>query len=106
MLSGLFFVTTLWAYALWAERRGAWRYVLVVVSLALGLMAKPMLVTTPFVLLLLDAWPLDRLGRRQVLEKLPLFAIVAIVVGITFGLWPAARAVRLDPVEALGGHGQ
>ncbi len=67
-----------------AERAG------VFACLALGLMAKPTLVTLPFVLLLLDAWPLERLGaaggagrieprrlRRAVLEKLPLFALVA-----------------------------
>ena len=67
-----------------AERAG------VFACLALGLMAKPTLVTLPFVLLLLDAWPLARLGpatdptridarrlRRAVLEKLPLGALVA-----------------------------
>ena len=63
VLSGLFFMLTLWFYARYAERPASWgRYLLVVASFALGLTAKPMLVTLPFVLLLLDYWPLRRLG--------------------------------------------
>ena len=66
VLSGLFFMLTLWFYARYAERPASWgRYLLVVASFALGLMAKPMLVTLPFVLLLLDYWPLGRLDERQ-----------------------------------------
>ena len=65
VLSGLFFMLTLWFYAGYA-RRPAWgRYLLVVASFALGLTAKPMLVTLPFVLILLDYWPLRRLGYRR-----------------------------------------
>ena len=63
VLSGLFFMLTLWFYALYAERpKSGGRYLLVMASLALGLAAKPMLVTLPFVLLLLDYWPLGRMG--------------------------------------------
>ena len=58
VLSGFFWMTTLYAYAAYVSRRTAWRYGLVLLSFALGLMAKPMLVTLPFVLLLLDWWPL------------------------------------------------
>ena len=66
VLSGLFFMLTLWFYARYAERPASWgRYLLVVASFALGLTAKPMLVTLPFVLLLLDYWPLGRLGQRE-----------------------------------------
>jgi tetratricopeptide (TPR) repeat protein len=66
VLSGLFFMSTLWFYARYAERPASWgRYVLVVASFALGLMAKPMLVTLPFVLLLLDYWPLGRVGGER-----------------------------------------
>ena len=62
VLSGLFFMLTLWFYTRYAERPVSWgRYLLVLVSFALGLTAKPMLVTLPFVLLLLDYWPLDRI---------------------------------------------
>jgi len=73
VLSGLFFMLTLWFYARYAERPASWdRYVLVVASFALGLTAKPMLVTLPFVLLLLDYWPLRRVaggGRWAVVSR-------------------------------------
>ena len=62
VLSGLFFVLTLGAYGWWVERPGKSRYAVLMLALALGLMAKPMLVTLPFVLLLLDVWPLGRLA--------------------------------------------
>ncbi|MGA2255165.1 MAG: tetratricopeptide repeat protein [Thermoguttaceae bacterium] len=62
VLSGLLFMLVLWLYAHYAQRPDSWgRYLLVVASFALGLTAKPMLVTLPFVLLLLDYWPLGRL---------------------------------------------
>ena len=62
VLSGLFFVLTLGAYVGYVRRRFSFvRYLTVMVLFALGLMAKPMLVTLPFVLLLLDYWPLGRL---------------------------------------------
>ncbi len=86
VLSALFWMLTMWAYVRYAERPGISRYIPVFVFLALGLMAKPMLVTLPFVLLLLDYWPLKRAGagpffsraaRRLVLEKVPLFVLVA-----------------------------
>ncbi|MBI3652742.1 MAG: tetratricopeptide repeat protein [Acidobacteria bacterium] len=60
VLSTLFWILTIWSYA-WYARRPEWRrYLLVVLIFAMGLMAKPMLVTLPFVLLLLDYWPLRR----------------------------------------------
>ena len=59
-LSTVFWMLTLWAYVGYVRDRRPWRYALVIVSFALGLMAKPMLVTLPFVLLLLDIWPLGR----------------------------------------------
>ena len=61
VLSGLLFMLTLWFYAGYAQRPASWgRYLVVVASYALGLAAKPMLVTLPLVLLLLDYWPLRR----------------------------------------------
>jgi tetratricopeptide (TPR) repeat protein len=87
VLSGLFCMMTLWLYARYAERPKSWgRYSLVVISFALGLTAKPMLVTLPFVLLLLDYWPLSRLQNGQaslrrfgqlIVEKTPLFVLAA-----------------------------
>ena len=65
LLSGLFFVLTLGAYVGYVRHRfSLLRYLAVVVLFALGLMAKPMLVTLPFVLLLLDYWPLGRMDRQ------------------------------------------
>jgi tetratricopeptide (TPR) repeat protein len=101
VLSGLFWMLTLWAYARYAEAGSAKRMGLVALFLALGLLSKPMLVTLPFVLLLLDFWPLDRVAksgwRRLALEKVPLFVLVAITSVVTFFAQRAAGAVM--PLE-------
>ena len=60
VLAGLFFMLTLGAYALYVERPSPARYLAVAGWFALGLMSKPIVVTLPFVLLLLDFWPLRR----------------------------------------------
>lgn len=66
VLSATFFWLTLGAYAGYVRRGQTWaRWSLVALLFALGLAAKPMLVTLPFVLLLLDYWPLDRFSARQ-----------------------------------------
>ncbi|MCP4107717.1 MAG: tetratricopeptide repeat protein [Desulfobacteraceae bacterium] len=62
VLSTFFWMMTMLAYIRYAEQPGIRRYVPVLIFFALGLMAKPMLVTLPFVLLLLDYWPLKRLS--------------------------------------------
>ncbi len=62
VLSGAFWWGAVLAYGWYARRPGAGRYGLVALLMGLGLMAKPMLVTLPFVLLLLDFWPLGRMG--------------------------------------------
>jgi len=61
VLSGFFWLLTMAAYARYADRPGIGGYLLVFACLCLGLMAKPTVVVLPFVLLLLDYWPLDRL---------------------------------------------
>jgi len=117
-LSAVFFMLGLWAYAHYAERpgRAGWRWMLAVfVALALGLLAKPMLVTAPFVLLLLDVWPFRRLGlggggvpfeprawRRAVLEKLPLFAATAAVSVVTFRVQRDLGAMQHGDALPLG----
>jgi protein O-mannosyl-transferase len=63
VLSALFFMLTLAAYTSYVRNRSIGRYVIVSILFALGLMSKPMLVTVPFVLLLLDYWPLGRSQR-------------------------------------------
>ncbi|MEE9606407.1 MAG: tetratricopeptide repeat protein [Myxococcota bacterium] len=96
-LSGFFFALTLYAYARYAQGpRSLGRYLAVLLCVAAGLLSKPMLVTLPLVLLLLDYWPLGRLRRdpalrmpdagllgRAVVEKLPLLAIAAAVAVVT-----------------------
>jgi len=82
ILSGLFFMLTIGAYVRYARRPWSLaRYGLVVLLFAMGLMCKPMLVTLPLVLLLLDYWPLQRVEHRKlsglVMEKLPLLALSA-----------------------------
>jgi Flp pilus assembly protein TadD len=66
VLSGVFFMLTLGAYAWYARRQTIGRYLTMSVLFACGLMSKPMLVTLPFVLLLLDYWPLGRNLRSDV----------------------------------------
>ena len=65
VLSAFFWMVTLLLYAWYAKRPGRMRYLLTLCSFALGLMSKPMLVTLPIVLLLLDYWPLGRLQFGQ-----------------------------------------
>lgn len=79
VLSTLFFLLTLGAYRRWTARPTSGRMSLVFLGLVLGLASKPMLVTLPFVLLLLDVWPLGRLGDPSPAEpnRRPLFRLVA-----------------------------
>src|SRR5207248_5285360 len=76
VLSGLFFMLTLLAYLRYVRGQTWQRIAVVAVFFALGLMSKPMLVTTPIVLLLLDYWPFDRFKKqgswKLILEKVPL----------------------------------
>src|SRR5881394_3969371 len=77
VLSGAFFMVTSLAYASYV-RRGSWRRMAIVAAtLSLGLISKPMLVTTPVILLLLDYWPFNRFEKEGIwkllLEKIPLF---------------------------------
>jgi hypothetical protein len=109
VLSTLFWMLTMIAYAHYAEHPGVWRYAGVLISFVLGLLAKPMVVTLPFVLLLLDYWPLGRMERergvlppgsviplaartgspsRLILEKIPLFLVAAASSALTlFAQW-------------------
>ena len=98
VLSTFFFMLTLLAYYRYTQQQNKVRYFLVLLAFAFGLMAKPMLVTLPFVLLLLDYWPLGRFGVVKkkktgvsqksfgflVLEKLPFLVLAAVSSIITF----------------------
>ena len=112
VLAGLFFALTLLAYERYARRRSSWgRYAAVMLFFALGLLSKSIVVTVPFVLLLLDYWPLGRLsaptspldsrGRVRsavISEKLPLLALAGLAIALT--LW--AQGVALSPNEHFG----
>ena len=95
VLSTCFWLLTLWAWLRFLDVRTPARYALVVAFYALALMAKPMLVTLPFTLLLLDYWPLGRMGRLPLWkEKLPLFAMAAVSCIVTFAVQSGAGAVQ------------
>ncbi|HOF41561.1 MAG TPA: glycosyltransferase family 39 protein, partial [Candidatus Hydrogenedentes bacterium] len=105
VLSACFWFLTTLAYVRYVREPGLRRYAWIVVLYALGLMSKPMLVTLPFTLLLLDFWPLKRciLGRSTrllrsnvplVLEKVPLFAMSLISSAVTFAVQSSTLAVE------------
>lgn len=90
LLSATFWFLALWAYAGYAEKPGVGHYLLVALATAAGLMAKPMVVTLPMTLLLLDAWPLRRVEWPDAkrwgvlfLEKVPLLLLSAVASFLT-----------------------
>lgn len=91
LLSALFWLMTIWAYVEYAQSKHLrWLWLSVPVY-ALSLLAKPMAVTLPFVLLLLDVWPLERMRERgnvyrSVVEKTPLFVLSALACAGTWYL--------------------
>jgi tetratricopeptide (TPR) repeat protein len=107
VLSGLFWMTTLLAYAWYARRPGAGRYVTVLLSLAFGLMAKPMLVTLPFVLLLLDVWPLGRWPRPGLAADRPRFPArrpgILLLEKVPMLVLAAASSVLAVTAQHVGG---
>jgi protein O-mannosyl-transferase len=101
VLSGLFFVLTLGAYLRYVRRGGLGRYLIVTGLFVLGLMCKPMLVSVPFILLLLDYWPLRCFDEKSatpgklIVEKLPL-----VVIGVAACLVTVfAQKVAIQPIE-------
>jgi tetratricopeptide (TPR) repeat protein len=101
VLSTLFWLLATLAYVRYTRRPGVGRYLLVMLCLALGLMCKPMLVTLPCTLLLLDYWPLGRVELadkgslwRLVPEKLPVFALCVVPIFLTIAAQREAGAVR------------
>jgi tetratricopeptide (TPR) repeat protein len=132
VLSGFFGLLALIAYARYTEVqslkskvqspksvvRGRWSlsrlpssifYLLSLLFLALGLMSKPMLVTWPLVMLLLDYWPLERCQTRRawrlLAEKIPFFALAAAVGVATFMVQKQGHAVKTFEAFPLGARG-
>ena len=98
VLSTFFGMLTLLVYCRYSKQPSLAGYLLVILFLSLGLMAKPMLVTLPFLLLLLDFWPLGRnrlaTASRLVLEKIPLLVPIVISSCLTFMAQQSSGAVK------------
>jgi len=126
VLSAFFWMLTMWAYVRYVEHPKVGRYLPIVVFFVLGLMAKPMLVTLPFVLLLLDYWPLgrfqfehrnktkdlpDSLSAEKIhkkssswpllKEKIPLFIFALVWSVITFIVHQSYGALKLTRILPL-----
>jgi protein O-mannosyl-transferase len=118
VLCTTFFFLTLWAYGWYAQKPGSKRYLAVAALFAAGLASKPMVITLPFVLLLLDYWPLNRVAgddsrkaaisqpqftrSRLVLEKLPLLLLSFASAVITMQAQQAGGAMRSTTQFSLG----
>ncbi len=126
VLSTFFWLATLWAYAWYVAAPSLRRYLSVLLCFSLGLMAKPMLVTLPFVLLLLDYWPFNRwhAGKAPAVagdgesepapalplsfswplirEKIPLFALSIVSCCITVAAQRVGGAVMPLTIQPLG----
>lgn len=119
LLSAMFGLLSLWAYVRHARGRnleprtkaGKIYYWLALVCLACGLLCKPVLVTWPVVMLLLDYWPLERFSnvefrvsklRGLIIEKIPFFVLVVAMCVITVGLSRQAGALDADRTLSLG----
>jgi hypothetical protein len=93
VLSAFFWLLTLAAYGRYAKGRKVF-YCLALFFFALGLLSKPMVVTLPFVLLLLDFWPLKRMAAPGLfLEKIPFFALAALDCAATLWAQRGANSV-------------
>ena len=121
VLSTFFWLLTMWAYVWYVEAPRLGRYLLILLCFMLGLMSKPMLVTLPFVLLLLDYWPLNRWTlngsaavshsrvsqdakarqgisiKRLAWEKAPLFALATLFSLVTF--WAEKKIGAVQSLE-------
>lgn len=115
VLCTVFCFLALWAYGWYARKPGWLRYLVVAALFAAGLASKPMVITLPFVLLLLDYWPLKRVAAangdaggvpvfswsRLVLEKVPLFALSVASALVTMRAQRAGGAVRTGAEYSL-----
>jgi protein O-mannosyl-transferase len=121
VLSLLFGLFAIWSYVSFARKPAWWRYILVAFWFSVSLMCKPMLVTLPVALLLLDYWPLRRIGfadnggnsangvdrssqhwswgtaRKLIIEKLPLLAISIVSSAIT--IWAQHLGGTIESLE-------
>jgi len=111
VLSAFFWLLTIWAYNLYVTRPNIKRYFFVLAFFALGLMAKPMVVTLPFILILLDYWPINRFARNQttnetflIMEKIPLLILTIFSCVVTYIAQKHAGAVASADAFPLDGR--
>ncbi len=98
VLSALFWFASLWAWVRYTEQPGLRRYSEALALFSLGLMSKPMIVTLPCTLVLLDVWPLRRGPlRRRIAEKIPFFALSCGVMALTI----AAQRGAIKPMDTF-----
>lgn len=115
VLSALFWMLALCSYLRYAPHRKPGPYLLTLLFYCLGLMAKPMVVTLPLILVLLDVWPLGRVSvetpraiftrqsvRTLIWEKLPFFALAIAMSAVTYYAQTQAGAVRSLDASPLG----
>ncbi|MBV9617759.1 MAG: tetratricopeptide repeat protein [Verrucomicrobia bacterium] len=119
VLSGVFFMLTLAAYLHYTRKPSVTRYVGMSIVFVAGLLSKPMLVTTPVILLLLDHWPLERASRSQITdhrsqhqsawpkliaEKIPLFVLSGVAAFLSAGGIASAHSAadRLPFLARIG----
>ena len=106
-LSTFFWMLTIWAYVRYAELPSIKRYLPVMLLFALGLMSKPMLVTLPVTLLLLDYWPLGRFALegakvRLILEKIPLIVLTIASCAVTYAVQQKGGSVGSSEIFTPG----
>jgi len=101
VLSGVFWMLALHSYVSYARRPRPWNYLLTLLLYCLGFLAKPMVVTLPLILVLMDVWPLRRMAgpRRQIIrrliwEKLPFYLLAVAMCVATYAVQRSGGAVR------------
>lgn len=110
VLSAFFWMATLWAYVAYVDRPGPRRYLLVVLTFALGLLSKPTVVTLPVVLVLVDCWPLGRAAqpyswsgwKRLIVEKVRLVVLSVAVSAVTLVVQAHGGALSTLETVPLG----
>jgi protein O-mannosyl-transferase len=109
VLSTLFWLLTMVAYVWYTRKPGLIRYLPVLLAFVMGIMAKPMLITMPLVLLLLDYWPLERIGHferhrlyRLVLEKVPFIVLAVVFSLVAFFTQQGIGALEVSAKLGLG----
>lgn len=111
VLSAMFFFLTLLLYVFYVEKGGLKRYMLVLLSFLFGMLSKPMAITLPFVLLLIDYWPLERFNFlcskaelkekffKPIFEKIPFFVLIPLFSYISYYAQKSVQAVA--PLNAV-----